>query len=102
MRSAAMPANPDEYSDPRLATLLEILQAAAPALGNLGVLHLSVFGSIARGTARPDSDVDLLIELNPQREIDLFDYAGISGEIQRLLPRRVDLALRDTLKPHLA
>ena len=86
--------------DQRLAGVLRTLQAAAPKLRQLGVRHLSLFGSTARGVARPDSDVDLLIELDPRQKIDLFDYAGIVGEIQKLLPQHVDVARRDKLKPH--
>ncbi len=71
-------------------------------LQQLGVKHISLFGSTARGTQRPDSDLDLLLDLDAQRSIDLFDYAGIVAEIQRLVPQRVDVARRDKLKSHVA
>jgi uncharacterized protein len=87
--------------DQRLAAVIRALQANAGTLQRLGVRHLSIFGSTARGTARPDSDVDLLIELDAQHKIDLFDYAGIVGEIQRLIAHPVDVARRDKLKPDL-
>ncbi|HTZ79935.1 MAG TPA: nucleotidyltransferase domain-containing protein [Stellaceae bacterium] len=87
-------------SDRRLADILRALYAGSPRLKRLGVRHLSLFGSTARGSARPDSDVDLLVELDPRRKLDLLDYAGIVGEIQKLLPQRVDVARRDRLKPH--
>jgi uncharacterized protein len=99
LRSAANAADGD---DPRLASVLRALQASAAKLKRLGVRHLSLFGSTARGTARPDSDVDLLMELDPRRKLDLFDYAGIVDEIQKLLPQTVDVALRDKLQPHVA
>jgi len=83
----------------RLAAALHILQSNAPKLRRLGVRHLSLFGSTARGEARPDSDLDLLVELEPRRKIDLLDYAGIAGEIQKLLPTRADIARKDRLKP---
>jgi predicted nucleotidyltransferase len=95
-RSAAS-AEPDR----RLATIMRALQANAETLRGLGVWHLSIFGSTARGTARPDSDVDLLIELDAERKIDLLDYAGIVGEIQGLIAHPVDVARRDKLKPDL-
>jgi len=88
--------------DGKLAGVLRTLQGSASKLRRLGVRHLSVFGSTARGVARPDSDLDLLIELDPRHRIDLLDYAGIVGEIQRLLPQRIDAVLRDKLKPHVA
>ena len=88
--------------DQRLATILRILQANAALLRRLGVRHLSLFGSTARGAARADSDVDLLVDLNPRRKIDLLDYAGIVCQLQKLLPQPVDVARRDKLKPHVA
>jgi len=88
--------------DRRLASILRALQADGVRLRRLGVRHLSLFGSTARGEATLDSDVDLLVELDTRRRIDLLDYAGIVGEIQKLLPQRVDAALRHKLKPQVA
>jgi uncharacterized protein len=95
LHDSSVPAGTDR----RLAAVIRALQASAEKLRRLGVRHLSIFGSTARGTARPDSDVDLLIELDADRKIDLFDYAGIVGEIQRLIAHPVDVARRDKLKP---
>jgi predicted nucleotidyltransferase/DNA-binding XRE family transcriptional regulator len=95
--SAALPGG-----DLRLAGILRRLQADVPRLRRLGVTRLSIFGSTARGTARADSDVDLLLELDPRRKLDLLDYAGIVGEIQKLLPQKIDVAQRNKLKPHVA
>ena len=86
----------------KVPEVLQILRTAAPHLRKLGVKHLSLFGSTARGTQRPDSDIDLLLDLDEQRKIDLLDYAGIIAEIQKLVPKRVDAALRSTLKSHVA
>jgi uncharacterized protein len=86
----------------KASEILEILRTAAPRLRELGVKHISVFGSTARGTQRSDSDIDLLLDLDEQRKIDLLDYAGIVAEIQKMLPQHVDVALRNTLKSHVA
>ena len=86
----------------KASEILEILRTAAPRLRELGVKHLSLFGSTARGTQRPDSDIDLLLDLDEQRKIDLLDYAGIVAEIQKVVPQHVDVALRNTLKSHVA
>jgi predicted nucleotidyltransferase/DNA-binding XRE family transcriptional regulator len=86
----------------KVSEVLEIFLAAAPRLRELGVRHLSLFGSVARGTQRSDSDVDLILDLDEQRRIDLLDYAGIIAEIQKLVPQRVDVALRKSLKSHVA
>jgi uncharacterized protein len=86
----------------KASEILEILGTAAPRLRELGVRHISLFGSTARGTQRPDSDIDLLLDLDEQRKIDLLDYAGIVAEIQKMVPQHVDVALRKTLKSQVA
>ena len=54
-----------------------------------GASHPRIFGSVARGTAGPDSDVDLLIDLEPDRT--LFDLAALRADLEQLLGRRVDV-----------
>jgi predicted nucleotidyltransferase/DNA-binding XRE family transcriptional regulator len=97
---------PDTASAPvgsqKASEILKVLRTAAPRLRELGVKHVSIFGSTARGTQRPDSDIDLLLDLDEQRKIDLLDYAGIVAEIQKMFPQHVDVALRKTLKSHVA
>jgi predicted nucleotidyltransferase len=66
------------------------------ALGQLcrrhGIRRLSLFGSVLRGTARPDSDVDLLVEFEPGAVPGLLGMAAIEAELSELLAgRRVDL-----------
>jgi predicted nucleotidyltransferase len=82
-------------------TVILVLREAAPSLQRLGVKHLSLFGSTARGTERPDSDVDLLVDLDAERHMDLFDYAGIVAEIQKLITQQVHVTQRDKLKAHI-
>jgi predicted nucleotidyltransferase len=86
----------------KTARILKILRTAAPRLKRIGVRHLSLFGSTARGTQGSDSDIDLIVDLDERRRIDLLDYAGIVGEIQKLVPQRVDVALRTSLKSHVS
>jgi uncharacterized protein len=78
------------------------LQRHAPDLRALGVRHLSIFGSLARGEAEADSDIDLLVDLDARKSLDIVDYAGIARKIEQLVQRPVDLARRDKLKPHVA
>jgi predicted nucleotidyltransferase len=93
---------PARASSRKHPAVIQILRKAAPRLQKLGVRHLSLFGSTARGTARPDSDIDLLLDLDARRRMDLFDYAGIVAEIQELVPQRVDVVRRDKLRAHVA
>jgi hypothetical protein len=53
---------------------------------------LALFGSVLKGTARPDSDIDLLVEFEPTAKATLLDLAAMEEELSRLLGgRRVDL-----------
>jgi predicted nucleotidyltransferase len=65
-----------------------------------GAHNVRVFGSVARGEARPDSDVDLLVELEPGRS--LLDLGGLLMDLQTLLGRKVDVVtdkgLRDRIR----
>ena len=63
-----------------------------------GASNLRVFGSVARGEERPDSDVDLLIDLDEGRGFD--DYLALAEALEKLLHRRVDLLLNRSLSPH--
>jgi predicted nucleotidyltransferase len=54
-----------------------------------GASNLRVFGSVARGEARPDSDVDFLVDLEPQRT--LFDLSGLILDLEEALGRKVDV-----------
>ena len=62
-----------------------------------GVKSLAVFGSVARGEAGPDSDVDILVEFEGRATFDR--YMGLKFFLEDLLGRRVDLVTRKALKP---
>jgi predicted nucleotidyltransferase len=63
--------------------VIAVLKAHAPSLRSQGVLHAALFGSAPRGEAGPDSDLDIMVEIDPAAEIDLFDYVGIIQSHQR-------------------
>jgi predicted nucleotidyltransferase len=64
----------------------------APICRRHRIRKLSLFGSRLKGTARPDSDVDLLVEFEPDAGTTLFDMARIEIELSALMDgRRVDL-----------
>jgi predicted nucleotidyltransferase len=62
-----------------------------------GARNVRIFGSVARGEARPDSDIDFLVELEPGRS--LFDLGGMLYELQELLGVQVDVVTRNGLRP---
>jgi hypothetical protein len=56
------------------------------------IRRLALFGSVLKGTARPDSDIDLLVEFEPEARPTLLDLAAIEEELSRQLGgKRVDL-----------
>jgi len=59
------------------ATALQILRAHESDLRSRGVRHAGLFGSTARGEAGPDSDVDLLIEIDEDRVRDVYAYVAV-------------------------
>ena len=80
--------------------VIETLKAREPELRNLGVRHIALFGSLARGEATSASDIDILVDLQPDAPIGVFEYVGLTQFIEDLFPVRVDVANRARLKPH--
>ncbi len=62
------------------------------------VRELSLFGSVLRDDFRADSDIDVLVEFEPDAPIGLFDYPGLQEELAELLGRKVDLVSKRGLK----
>ena len=73
----------------------EILRIAAQH----GALNVRVFGSVARGEAGPDSDVDLLVDVGPAASS--WFPAGLILDLEELLGRRVEVVTERALNPHL-
>jgi predicted nucleotidyltransferase len=81
-----------------LMTLEEIRAAAAPACAELRVKRLDVFGSLARGEAGPDSDVDLLVEFEePSRQLHRR-YFCLLHRLEDTLGRKIDLLTLSSLQ----
>ncbi|MFN8634137.1 MAG: nucleotidyltransferase family protein [Chloroflexota bacterium] len=78
---------------------LRLLAEHRDELRAMGADSLSLFGSVARDEARPDSDVDVLIEFG--RPLDLFDLGRIQVRLEEILGQRVDLVMPDSLRPRL-
>jgi hypothetical protein len=64
-----------------------------------GVTRLGLFGSVARGEERPDSDIDVLIDVDPNVKFSLLERAGVEADVQELFDRPVEVCRRDRLKP---
>lgn len=80
------------------AAIPEELAARLRALGaRYGVHDIRVFGSLARGDASPDSDIDLLVNCVPGHGG--FAFVEFCEEVERLLGRRVDVVSERSLHP---
>jgi uncharacterized protein len=82
---------------------LKILRRHEPELRQRGIVHAAVFGSVARGEARERSDVDVLVDLDPERRLGMFEYAAIKLFVAGLfgaetLDGPIDVVNRATLK----
>ena len=64
-----------------------------------GIRHAALFGSCARGEERPDSDIDIMIEVDPAARIGVYEYVAIKDYIAGLFDTRVDVVRRDRLRP---
>lgn len=63
-----------------------------------GVMHLSLFGSVARDEATTNSDVDLMAEFDGRRRLSLLDMVGLENRLSDLLQVKVDLTPIKTMK----
>lgn len=77
--------------------IIETLRANRELLAQFHVRSLMIFGSVVRGEAGPDSDIDILVEFEPGAHVGLFAFARLQRCLQGLLGRRVDLATPQAL-----
>jgi predicted nucleotidyltransferase len=80
--------------------ILDRLKQNERALRERGVTHAALFGSRARGDNRPDSDIDIMIEIEPEAVQDIYAYVGLKAYIAELFVGRVDVVDREALKPY--
>jgi len=63
--------------------------------------ELSLFGSTARGSPRPESDLDLLVSFEPQARVGFLTLARLARELSQLFDRKVDLVPKEGLNPRI-
>ena len=81
---------------------IAILRQSEHALRERGVLHAALFGSVARGDNHPGSDIDIMVEIDPDARITVFDYVELKEYISNLFDGPVDVVNRDGLKSYVA
>jgi putative addiction module CopG family antidote len=84
---------------PQIDTIHSELKALEKPLRERGLAALALFGSIARGTARPDSDIDVLIDVAPNVRFSLVDLVSVKDFLEDRLGRTVDVVTREGLDP---
>ena len=75
----------------------QIKRKILPILSRYGVTKVGLFGSCIRDEMSPDSDIDILVEI--EKDISLLDFVGLKLEIEEVLGKKVDLVEYDTIKP---
>ncbi len=75
----------------------EIIQKTTPILKSGGVVRSFLFGSIARGDARVDSDIDILVEMSHGKR--LFDLVELKENLEEVLKKNVDIVTTQSVHP---
>ena len=79
--------------------VIATLKGREAELRALGVVHAALFGSVARGQQRPESDIDILVDLDPKIVHTIIDYVGVKEYIADLFDEPVDVVNQEGLKP---
>lgn len=77
------------------------IATSADALRARGVASAYLFGSMARGEARPDSDLDVFVDVEPNARFSLLDLAGVHRLLNEAIGRKVEVTTRESLHPKL-
>jgi len=75
----------------------EIVKKIKPILRKQGVKKAALFGSVARGDNKKNSDVDILIE--PPKKFSLLDLSGLKIDLEEILNKKVDILTYDGIHP---
>lgn len=78
--------------------IIVILREHAPELKAAGLVHLRVFGSVARGEATPQSDVDLLADFDKSKQVTLVTLGSLESRLAALLGVKVDLSSAEWMR----
>ena len=100
VRSVVIKLGTQLLSDAQKQLDTAYLSEMAAQIVGLGVRRLALFGSVLRNEARPDSDVDILVEFDPARKT--FDsFLALSDLLERVLDRPIELVTTESLSPYI-
>jgi predicted nucleotidyltransferase len=75
----------------------QIKQSILPILKRYGVSKAALFGSAVRNEVQPESDIDILVQID--KNISLLEFVGLKLDLEEALKKDVDLVEYDTIKP---
>ena len=80
--------------------ILSVLKAHRGELEARGVTHAALFGSMARNEGGANSDIDILVEIDPAAAIGVWGYSEVILFLQGLFEQAVDVVQKEALRPH--
>ncbi|MBF0167910.1 MAG: nucleotidyltransferase domain-containing protein [Alphaproteobacteria bacterium] len=84
-----------------LEDIIARLKTEEPGLRKLGICHLALFGSVVRGEERPDSDIDIAVDIEEGKSFSLFRMEDTRLRLEGALGRSVDLGEVGSFKPQI-
>ena len=97
--NAAEVARPRQLPD--LDFIRDQLAILEKPLREKGIISLALFGSVIHGRARSDSDIDVLVDVNPESRFSLVSLVSVKNLLEEHLGRPVDVVTRDGIEPSL-
>jgi hypothetical protein len=82
-----------------LSNILAFINLHFLGIKGAGHTSLALFGSVVRGAGRPDSDIDVLVGVDPGARFSLIDLVSVKDFLEDQLGRRVDVVTKEGLEP---
>jgi uncharacterized protein len=99
VENAKAPPRRRTLESPQKDDIVAELAALEKPLRQRGVRSLALFGSVVRSRARPDSDIDVLVDIAPYAQFSLIDLVAVKDFLEDQLGRKVDVVTRGGLEP---
>ncbi len=84
-----------------IENIKNILKEEKTKLSAIGIDQVGIFGSFVRGEEKPESDIDVLVDVNSESTLTLFTLVDIELRLSERLNRKVDLVIKSDLKPNI-
>ena len=90
------------FTDEQLEQIKQKLSHQLPQIKeNYHIIQLGIFGSYVRGEATNHSDLDILVEFDPEAKFGLLTFCELENYLSELLAIKVDLVMKDGLRPNI-